>query len=48
MPNEVDAAAVAMTVNAAGAASVRTVALLTPEQIDEATQKTVDYRPPGQ
>jgi len=48
MPSEVDAAAVAMTVNAAGAATVRTVALLTPEQIDEATQKTVEYRPPGQ
>ncbi len=47
-PSEVDAAAVAMTVNAVGAATVRTIALLTPEQIDEATQKTVDYRPPGQ
>jgi uncharacterized protein with GYD domain len=47
MPTEVDAAAVAMTVNAAGAASVRTVALLTPDQIDEATQKTVEYRAPG-
>jgi uncharacterized protein with GYD domain len=47
-PSEVDAAAVAMTVNAAGAASVRSVPLLTPEQIDEATQKTVEYRPPGQ
>jgi len=47
-PGDVDAAAVAMTVGAAGAATVRTVTLLTPEQIDEATQKTVEYRPPGQ
>ena len=47
-PGDVDAAAVAMTVGAAGAATVRTITLLTPEQIDEATQKTVDYRPPGQ
>lgn len=46
-PGDVDAAAVAMTVGAAGAATVRTVTLLTPEQIDEATQKTVEYRPPG-
>lgn len=47
-PGDVDAAAVAMTVGAAGAATVRTVTLLTPKQIDEATQKTVEYRPPGQ
>ena len=47
-PGDVDAAAVAMTVAAAGAVSIKTVPLLTPEQIDEATQKTVDYRPPGQ
>lgn len=47
-PGDVDAAAVAMTVGAAGAASVKTVTLLTPEQIDEATKKTVQYRPPGQ
>lgn len=47
-PGDVDAAAVAITVGAAGAATVRTVSLLTPEQIDEATQKTVEYRPPGQ
>ena len=47
-PGDVDAAAVAMTVGAAGAATVRTVTLLTPEQVDEATQKTVEYRPPGQ
>jgi hypothetical protein len=35
-------------VAAAGAAAkVKTVVLLTPEEIDEATQKSVDYRPPG-
>lgn len=46
-PSDVDAAAVAMTVGAAGAASVKTITLLTPEQIDDATQKTVEYRAPG-
>lgn len=47
-PSNTDVAAVAMTVGAAGAASVKTVVLLTPEEVDEATQKTVEYRPPGQ
>jgi len=47
MPGNVDAAAVAMTVGAAGAASAKTVVLLTPEEIDQATKKTVEYRPPG-
>jgi uncharacterized protein with GYD domain len=47
-PDAVDVAAVALTVGAAGAATLRTITLLTPEQIDEATQKTVEYRPPGQ
>lgn len=47
-PSDVDAAAVAITVGAAGAASIKTITLLTPEQIDEATQKTVEYRAPGQ
>lgn len=47
-PSDVDAAAVALTVGAAGAATVKTITLLTPEQVDEATQKTVEYRPPGQ
>ena len=47
-PSHADVAAVAITVGAAGAAKVKTVVLLTPEEIDEAAQKTVDYRPPGQ
>jgi uncharacterized protein with GYD domain len=47
-PGDVDATAVALTVGAAGAATLKTITLLTPEQVDEATQKTVEYRPPGQ
>lgn len=46
-PSNVDVAAVAMTVGASGAASVKTTVLLTPEEIDEATQKVVEYRAPG-
>lgn len=46
-PSNVDVAAVAMTVGAAGAASLKTTVLLTPEEVDQATKKSVDYRPPG-
>jgi uncharacterized protein with GYD domain len=46
-PNHVDVAAVAMTVGASGAASVKTTVLLTPEEIDQAAQRSVDYRAPG-
>ena len=47
VPDNQTAAAVALTVSAAGAASVETVVLLTPEEIDAATKKSVDYRAPG-
>ena len=47
LPDNVSAAAVALAVNSAGAAHAKTVTLLTPEEIDQATKKSVDYRPPG-
>ena len=47
LPDNEAAAAVAMTVNASGGATVSTVVLLTPEQVDEAAKRSVDYRPPG-
>ena len=46
-PSNIDVAAVAMTVGASGAVRVDTVVLLTPEEIDQAVERTVDYRPPG-
>ena len=46
-PDNVTAAAVSMTVNSSGAARVKTVALLTPEEVDEATRKSIPYRAPG-
>lgn len=46
-PSNVDVAGVAMNVAAVGAATVKTVVLLTPEEIDQAVQKSVDYRAPG-
>ena len=47
LPDNESAAAVALTVNAAGGATVRTVALLTPDEVDAAARRSVDYRPPG-
>jgi uncharacterized protein with GYD domain len=46
-PDTEAAAAVALTVNASGGATVKTVVLLTPEEVDAAAQRSVDYRPPG-
>lgn len=47
LPNNETAAAVALTVNAAGGATTKTVVLLTPEEVDAAAKRSVDYRPPG-
>ena len=46
-PDNESAAAVALAVNATGAVKVRTVVLLTPEEVDAAVQRSVEYRPPG-
>ncbi len=47
LPDNESAAAVALTVNAGGAATTKTVVLLTPEEVDAAAKRSVDYRPPG-
>ncbi len=47
LPDNESATAVALTVNAAGGATVKTVVLLTPEEVDAAAQRSVEYRPPG-
>lgn len=46
-PDNVSAAAVSLAVAASGAASAKTTVLLTVEEMDQATKKTVNYRPPG-
>ena len=48
MPDNVSTTAVSLVVNVSGAINVKTVVLLTPEEVDQAVKKTVDYRPPGQ
>jgi len=47
VPDNVTAAAVSLAVGVAGAINLKTVVLLTAEEVDEATRKSVSYRPPG-
>jgi uncharacterized protein with GYD domain len=47
LPDNEAAAATALSVNAAGGATVKTTVLLTPEQVDDAAKRSVDYRRPG-
>lgn len=46
-PDTATAAAISMAVGASGAASIETVVLLTPEEIDQAAKLSPSYRPPG-
>ena len=46
-PDNVTVAALSMAVNAAAAVRLQTTVLLSTEEIDAATKKSVDYRPPG-
>jgi uncharacterized protein with GYD domain len=47
LPDNEAATAIALTVNASGAVTVKTSVLLTPEEVDAAAKRSVDYRPPG-
>jgi uncharacterized protein with GYD domain len=46
-PDNEAAAAVALAVNATDAIAIKTVVLLTPEEVDAAAERSVAYRPPG-
>ena len=46
LPDNESAAAFALAVSEAGGASVRTVVLLTPEEVDAAAKHSVEYRAP--
>jgi uncharacterized protein with GYD domain len=46
-PDNESATAVALTVNASGVVRARTTVLLTPEEVDAAAKRSVEYRPPG-
>jgi uncharacterized protein with GYD domain len=48
MPDNVSAAALSLAVSASGAVSIKTTVLMTAEEMDQAVQKSVEFRPPGQ
>jgi uncharacterized protein with GYD domain len=47
VPDNVSAAAIALAVSLSGAINTKTIVLMTPEEMDEAGKKAVDFRPPG-
>ena len=47
VPDNATAAALSLAVSASGAARVKTVVLLTPEEIDAAAKQQVSFRAPG-
>ena len=47
VPDEETMTAISLTIGASGALYPHTIALLTPEQVDAAVKKNVNYRPPG-
>ena len=47
LPDNVAAAALGLAVGASGATLLRTIVLLTPEEIDRAAQVSVAYKKPG-
>ena len=46
-PDHATVASASMAINASGAVHTKTVVLLTPEEIDQATKKGTTYQPPG-
>lgn len=46
-PDHASAAALALAVSASGAVESATTVLLTPEELDEASKKSVRFNPPG-
>jgi uncharacterized protein with GYD domain len=48
LPDNVSATTASLVVNASGAVNAKVTVLITPEEVDQATKKSVDYLPPGQ
>jgi uncharacterized protein with GYD domain len=47
LPDAVTAAAASLAINASGAVKSSTTPLLTPEDVDAASRKSINYRAPG-
>jgi uncharacterized protein with GYD domain len=48
LPDNQSAAALSLAANVSEGLTAETVVLMTPEEFDEATSKTVSFRPPGE
>ena len=48
MPDQASMSAAALAIGASGAVTGKTVVLISPEEVDAATKKTLNYRAPGQ
>jgi len=48
LPDDISAAAVGLRVNSSGMVSISTTVLLSPEDIDKASKKSVSYHAPGE
>ena len=46
-PDYVSAITGSLVANASGAVKVKVTVLITPEEVDQAVKKTMDWRPPG-
>jgi len=46
-PDHASVAAASVAINASGAVHSKTIVLMTPEEMDQATKKSVTYRAPG-
>jgi uncharacterized protein with GYD domain len=47
-PENVNVVAGVLIANATGTVKLKTTVLITPEEVDEAVKKSMDWRPPGQ
>ena len=47
LPDDATAAALSLMINASGSVSATVTPLMTPEDLDEAAEKSPTYRPPG-
>ena len=47
-PDNVSAITGSLVANASGTVKVNITVLITPEEVDQAAKKTMDWRPPGQ
>ena len=48
LPENVNVVAGKLLANATGTVKLKTTVLITPEEVDQAVKKTMDWRPPGQ